>query len=173
VVLRPLTEADGGAFARHVSSDLERLARHLPWLQGTRTPEGAAAWLGRYERQENGRVLAAGAWRDDELLGGAALLSHDPVALSVELGVWVVAPAAGTGLAAACCRELLAVARGRLGAERVAWQCDAQNAASRRLAERLGFRFEGTLRSATVLRGERRDLDLLSLVGDEIDAAVA
>ena len=39
---------------------------------------------------------------------------------------------------------------------------------SRGLAERLGFRHEGTLRSAYVLRGERYDLDVLSLVGDEL-----
>jgi hypothetical protein len=36
----------------------------------------------------------------------------------------------------------------------------------------LGFRYEGTLRSAYVLRDRRCDMDVLSLVGAELDAAV-
>ncbi len=173
VVLRPLSAADGAAFARQGAGDRERLGEFLPWPAGTRTPEGAAEWLGRYERGEDGRVVAGGAWRDGELLGGALLLGHEPAQANVELGVWAVAAVAGSGLAGACCRELLRVARRRLGAERVVWQCDPRNVASRRLAERLGFRFEGTQRSNYVLRGERLDTDLLSLVGPEIDAAIA
>lgn len=51
------------------------------------------------------------------------------------------------------------------------WQTATANVRSRRLAERLGFVHEGTLRSSSVLRGERLDLDLdlLSLVSAEID----
>jgi RimJ/RimL family protein N-acetyltransferase len=37
------------------------------------------------------------------------------------------------------------------------------------LAERLGFRREGTLRGAYVLRGERRDVAVFGLVGKELD----
>jgi RimJ/RimL family protein N-acetyltransferase len=44
------------------------------------------------------------------------------------------------------------------------------NSRSRALAERLGFRYEGTLRSAYVLNGRRYDMDVLSLVGRELDA---
>jgi hypothetical protein len=36
----------------------------------------------------------------------------------------------------------------------------------------LGFQYEGTLRSAYVLRGERYDMDVLSLVGADLDAAL-
>lgn len=62
-----------------------------------------------------------------------------------------------------------AFARGALGVERVTWQCTAVNARSRVLAERLGFRHGGTLRGAYVLRGARYDLDVLSLVGSELE----
>lgn len=172
VVLRRLTSADADAFARQVVRDLDHFGEFLPWPEVARTPRGAAEWLGRYERAEDGRVVAGGAWRDGELLGGALLLAHEPERRSVELGVWAAAAVAGSGLAGACCRELLRVARTALGAERVTWQCDTRNVASRRLADRLGFRFEGTLRSCYVLREERLDLDLLSLVGAEIDAAL-
>ena len=39
-----------------------------------------------------------------------------------------------------------------LGMRRVEWQCNAQNSASRRVAERLGFVFEGIQRYQRVLQ---------------------
>lgn len=169
VELRRLGSADADAFAAHVAGDLEHLGEHLPWPALTRDPSGAADWLGAYERQEEGRVLAAGAWQGDALVGGGVLFRHDPDAAAVELGIWMVTGSEGRGLAGAVCRTLLAVARRDLRAERVAWNCTTGNARSRRLAERLGFVFEGTLRSSYVLRGRRLDIDVLSLVGAELD----
>ena len=173
VRLKRLTSADAGAFAAHVSRDRDHLGEHLPWPAVTDTPEGAAEWLGRYDRQEDGRVIAGGAWRGDELLGGALLFQHDPAHGNVELGTWVVIAGEGRGVARAACRALLAHARRELQVERVEWHAAVANVRSRRLAERLGFRHEGTLRSNFLLRGERHDTDVLSLVGAEIDAALA
>jgi ribosomal-protein-serine acetyltransferase len=168
VVLRRLTAADADAFARHVARDLDRLLTYLPWPEATGTPEGAAEWLGRYDRGEDGRVLVAGAWSEGELLGGALLFHHDPVFNNIEVGCWVVAAGEGHGIVSAACRAMLAIARDELHTERVEWRTTTVNPRSRRLAERLGFRHEGTLRSNYVIRGERQDTDVLSLVGDEI-----
>ena len=44
-----------------------------------------------------------------------------------------------------------------LGYRRYEWKCDVLNAASRRAAERLGFRFEGIFRQATIYKGRNRD----------------
>lgn len=44
-----------------------------------------------------------------------------------------------------------------LGYRRYEWKCDALNAPSRRAAERLGFRYEGIFRQATVYKGRNRD----------------
>jgi ribosomal-protein-serine acetyltransferase len=173
IVLRRLTTADADAFARHVARDGSRLTDYLPWPEATATPEGAAGWLGPYERQEDGRVLVAGAWGDGDLHGGALLFHHTPRFATIELGCWVVGGAEGKGVASAACRALIGLARRELAVERVEWMTTTMNARSRRLAERLGFTYEGTLRSAFVLGGVRHDLDVLSLVGEEIDAAAA
>jgi RimJ/RimL family protein N-acetyltransferase len=172
LVLRRLTEADGAAFAAAMAADHAHAAEHLPWPDVTKDPDGAAAWIGRYERGVEGRVLVAGIFDGDAVVGCAALISHDPAQASAEVGVWVTAAVQGRGAAAAACRALIAVARRELGAERVAWQCTSGNERSRRLAERLGFTHEGTLRSSTVLRGERHDAEVYSLVGGEIDRAI-
>jgi RimJ/RimL family protein N-acetyltransferase len=173
VELRRMGSADARAFADHVAGDVERLGEHLPWPALTATAGGAEPWLERYEHGEDGRVVVGGAWAGDELLGGALLFHHDPVHANVELGCWVVAAGEGHGVAAAACRALLARARSELLVERVEWRAATGNARSRRLAERLGFSHEGTLRSSYELRGSRYDTDLFSLVGDEIDRAVA
>jgi RimJ/RimL family protein N-acetyltransferase len=44
-----------------------------------------------------------------------------------------------------------------LGYRRLEWKCDALNAASRRAAERYGFKFEGIFRQHMVVRGRNRD----------------
>jgi ribosomal-protein-serine acetyltransferase len=173
VELRRLTTADAAAYADHVARDGARLREHLAWPAVTDTPEGAERWLGAYERREDGRVVVAGAWHDGSLLGGALLFHHDPVNRNVEIGCWLVAAGEGHGVAAAACRAMLEIARRELEAERVVWRVAPGNVRSRRLAERLGFRYEGTARSDYLLRGTRYDTDVFSLVGAEIDAAIA
>ncbi len=54
-----------------------------------------------------------------------------------------------------------------LGYRRYEWKCDALNAPSRRAAERLGFRFEGIFRQATVYKGRNRDSAWYSVLDRE------
>jgi RimJ/RimL family protein N-acetyltransferase len=171
-ILRRLTVADAVPFAAHIAGDLSRLGEHLPWPAATSSVDGARAWLENHELARDGRVIAVGAWEESRLLGGAVLFHHEPASAAIELGCWVVAEAEGRGIAAACCVELLELARSGLRAERVEWRTTPANMRSRRLAERLGFRYEGRLRSRYVLREARLDVDVLSLVGAEIDAAI-
>lgn len=172
-MLRTLTVADAPAFAAHIAGDVARLSEFLPWPVRTDTPSGAALWVGQYTDGVDGRLEVAGIERDDALLGGIVLFSHSEAMASVELGCWIVAGAEGVGAVRAACVEGLREARQTYAVERVVWQCDPENTRSGGLARRLGFQFEGLLRSSYVLRGERRDTELYSLVGSEIDAAIA
>jgi len=54
-----------------------------------------------------------------------------------------------------------------LGYRRYEWKCDALNAPSRRAAERLGFRFEGIFRQATIYKGRNRDTAWYSILDEE------
>lgn len=54
-----------------------------------------------------------------------------------------------------------------LGYRRVAWRCDSTNVASRRAAERLGFRFEGRFRQVMTRKQRNRDTDWLSMIDGE------
>ncbi|GAA5166398.1 GNAT family protein [Pseudonocardia eucalypti] len=54
-----------------------------------------------------------------------------------------------------------------LGYRRWEWKCDALNDPSRAAAERLGFRYEGTFRQATVVKGRNRDTAWYSILDAE------
>jgi RimJ/RimL family protein N-acetyltransferase len=54
-----------------------------------------------------------------------------------------------------------------LGYRRYEWKCDALNAPSRAAALRLGFRYEGLFRQATVYKGRNRDTCWFSILDSE------
>ncbi len=54
-----------------------------------------------------------------------------------------------------------------LGYRRYEWKCDVLNAPSRKAAERLGFRFEGIFRQATLYKGRNRDTAWYSILDKE------
>jgi hypothetical protein len=54
-----------------------------------------------------------------------------------------------------------------LGYRRYEWKCDALNAPSRAAARRLGFRYEGMFRQATVYKARNRDTCWFSILDSE------
>jgi hypothetical protein len=53
------------------------------------------------------------------------------------------------------------------GYRRFEWKCNAHNLASRRAAQRLGFRFEGVFRQADVVKGRNRDTAWFGAIDSE------
>ena len=54
-----------------------------------------------------------------------------------------------------------------LGYRRYEWKCDSLNAPSRAAAERLGFKYEGLFRQATIYKGRNRDTAWFSIIDGE------
>ena len=54
-----------------------------------------------------------------------------------------------------------------LGYTRLVWRCQALNTASRRAAERYGFKAEGVWRGAAIVKGWQRDVAWHSMLADE------
>ena len=85
-----------------------------------------------------------------------------------EVGYWVAKEARGRGVAT---RALILVAgwvfeNSEVG--RFQLRADTENVASRRVAEKAGFVREGVMRAALVLKGERRDVVMYSLVREDL-----
>ena len=91
---------------------------------------------------------------------------------SGEVGYWLGSAGRGRGLMTAAVGLVAeyAFAPEGLGLQRMLWYAHVGNWASRRLAWRLGFTFEGTVRAHLVQRGQRRDAWVATLVaGDPIE----
>ncbi|MGQ4878686.1 GNAT family N-acetyltransferase [Billgrantia sp. LNSP4103-1] len=123
--------------------------------------------------------LAARAESDDPLffaivepasgraLGLASYLNIVPEHGSIEVGHLHFSPMLRRTPAATEAMLLLMRHAFELGYRRYEWKCDAFNAASRRAAERLGFRFEGIFRQHRVANGRNRDTAWFSLLDSE------
>jgi RimJ/RimL family protein N-acetyltransferase len=124
--------------------------------------------------------LVTAAGRDDPLVhtivnrrsghavGVASLMRIDPAAGVIEVGGINYSPRLQR-LPAATEAMYLLMRRvfDELGYRRYEWKCDSLNAPSRAAAQRLGFRYEGLFRQATVYKGRNRDTAWFSIIDGE------
>lgn len=144
-----LERGDADALHALIERNRERLARWLPWA-GSQTLEGTRGFI-------EGRALAAiaqadgfeiGVWWRGRLVGmvGIHAVRRHPTRGSI--GYWLATEAEGHGLMTRAVRAVLAKGFDDLGFARLDIRADVDNARSRALPERLGFRHEGVLRRA-------------------------
>lgn len=129
--------------------------------------EALGEWLGSLAA-DRGSVPHTISLADGRPVGVAAYLRLDEANGSVEVGGIVFAEELQRTTAATEAMYLMARhVFDDLGYRRYEWKCDSRNVPSRRAAERLGFRYEGTFRNALVYKGRNRDTDWLSITDAE------
>jgi RimJ/RimL family protein N-acetyltransferase len=105
---------------------------------------------------------------DERPLGWAAYLRITPEFGVIEIGhIWFAPELQRTTAATEAIYLLISHAFDDLGYRRVEWKCNALNAASRRAAERCGFRFEGVFRKHQIVKGRSRDTAWYAITDDE------
>jgi RimJ/RimL family protein N-acetyltransferase len=166
---------------------LEPLAQsHVPdlgWMldgdadtaQFTRIPSNPDAgflssWLGRYERSWETGDAAGFAVREagtGNAIGFAGFVQLDLEKQEGEIG-YVIAPAArGRGAGGRAVELLTRWGFSDLELQRLELRIDPANAASARIAERAGYRLEGTLRNLYFKEGRRSDVGVWSRLAGE------
>jgi RimJ/RimL family protein N-acetyltransferase len=165
VSLRAFRDTDAGAIA--VMMDEPEIAR---WTRAP-SPYGereAIEWLALHPALlERGELpLAVVDAESDKLLGSVGLRIRDEG--RGEFGYLVAARARRRGVGARALRLLARYAFEEHGLARLEAMVRPGNDASIAVAERVGFRREGLLRSYTVIRGERVDTLMLSLLAGEL-----
>jgi RimJ/RimL family protein N-acetyltransferase len=100
--------------------------------------------------------------------GVASYLRITPDHGVIEIGhIWFGASLRRTTAATEAIYLLATHAFDELGYRRLEWKCDSLNQASRRAAERFGFRFEGVFRRHMVVKGRNRDTAWFAITEDE------
>lgn len=107
-------------------------------------------------------------------MGYASYMRIEPAHGVIEVGNILLAPPLQRTAAATEAMYLMARhAFETLGYRRYEWKCNAQNAPSRRAAERLGFTFEGIFRQHMIVKGQSRDTAWFSMLDREWPARKA
>ncbi len=145
----------------------DRIWTYLPY--GPFAGESAlGAWIDEAAAGEDPLFFAIVERRSGRALGVASYLRIAPESGSIEVGHINYAPALQrTAAATEAMYLMMRRVFGELGYRRYEWKCDALNDASRQAAERLGFRFEGVFRQATVYKQRNRDTAWFSVIDRE------
>ena len=166
VALRGWRDADAGAIAAMMDEpEIARFTR-APSPYGERD---AIAWLALHPallRRREELPLAVVDPGGERLLGSVSLRFRGDG--RGEFGYVVAAPARGRGIGTRALRLLSRYAFDEHGLERLEVLVQPDNEASLALAERVGFRREGVLRSYTTIRGRRVDMVLLAMMRGEL-----
>src|SRR5262249_18520985 len=132
-----------------VDRNRARLRQWLPWLDGSNQPSDTAAFIrSALAAFADGRGGAFGLWLDRAIAGSIGFPPLRPVNRGGAIGYWVSQQHEGRGHVTRAARALCAHAFGELGLHRVEIRVAPDNAKSRAIPVRLGFREEGTLREA-------------------------
>ncbi len=107
-------------------------------------------------------------------LGYQTFLRIDPANRVIEVGNIMYTPALQRTTGATEAQYLFAsYVFDTLGYRRYEWKCNALNAPSRRVAERLGFTFEGVFRQHMIVKGRNRDTAWFAMLDSEWPARKA
>ena len=163
LLLRPLVEADVDDLWPLVSNP--EIPKQMSWAPH-QTREDTHEWVLRQaEARARGLGLVWGLEKDHHIVGciGLGSITWQDRALRcdrAELGYWLAPPLWGQGLVTEAARGVVAFGFDDLGLHKITTQCFADNAASRRVIEKCGFRFVGR-REEDVWRDEKWHAHLL------------
>jgi len=153
----------------HTAYLLDQEGRNWTYLPYGPFPrfEDYRAWLERACLVDDPLVHAIIERRSGRAVGVASLMRIDPAGV-IEVGGINYAPALQrTPAATEAMYLMMRRVFDELGYRRYEWKCDSLNAPSRGAAQRLGFRYEGMFRQATVYKARNRDTCWFSILDSE------
>jgi RimJ/RimL family protein N-acetyltransferase len=174
VLVRLWSDSDAEALFAAIDRSREHLRTWMEWVDRHQDVADTRDYITRalldFTRRDS---MALGIFdRTDNrtVLGSTGFHDIDWTVPTLEIGYWVVPEAEGRGYVTEAVALLTEFALREFSANRIAIYCDPRNLRSRRVAERLGYRFEGQLRNtARTPQGALRDSLAFSLVPGEWD----
>jgi RimJ/RimL family protein N-acetyltransferase len=133
----------------------------------------ARAWIANWDEswKEETAVSWAIVGNDDKLTGQVGLRGISLFDASAELSYWVVPSARGAGIAGKAVQAVAKWSFSTVGMHRLFLQHSTANGASCRVAEKAGFRPEGTLRSAMLHADGWHDVHLHAQLRNDVLAS--
>ena len=164
-----------GRHAEQVYAAVDRnrvhLRRWMPWVDSSRSPDDIRAFIGRRLKRfaEHG-FFQAGIWEGSEAVGVIGF--HDPNEMNhhVSLGYWLDEKRQGRGIMTRATAALVDYALIDRQVNRVEIRAAPENARSRAIPLRLGFKEEGILRQDEFLYDHYKDSVVYGMLASEWNA---
>jgi ribosomal-protein-serine acetyltransferase len=173
VVVMPVRLDDAAALATLVTENVHHLRTFMPKVVGLDSLPVCQAYLqGVMDAGEAGTLLEWHIVANDRLCGAIRLNHIELDNRKAAIGYYIGEKYQGRGLASLSVRAVLQFAFERLGFNRIHLQCASDNVPSQRVAERLGFAWEGLLRQAELVDGVYLDHFVYGILRDEFAAQV-
>ncbi len=167
VRLMPVSVSDALALSTLIAANLDHL---MPKVVRLHTFESARDYLTCVVEANGKGDLLEWHLMDGDVLCGAIRLNHiEKDCHKTSIGYYLGTKYLGRGLATAAVQTVLRFVFERLNFNRVELRCASHNAASQRLAKRLGFSWEGMLRQAELIGDTYVDHYVYSLLRSEFD----
>lgn len=169
--LRPFRRKDVGSVHRAVETSLPELARWLPWAAQNYSRSVTANFIrdSMASWSENKAFDFAIRRHDDpdRHVGNVSIWWVSKVNRVGEIGYWVRSDETSTGICTEVTARILEMGFHELGMHRATLRIAVGNRASERVAEKLGFRLEGTLRDEVRVGGRWLDHTIWGLLERE------
>jgi ribosomal-protein-serine acetyltransferase len=166
LLVRPLGPDDARAWYEAVAENRPHLARWIRSAPAVASVEEATRLIAeRQVRTASREEVYVGLWHQGRMAGSISV-RVDWREHSAEFGYWLGEALQGQGLMTRACQAVIGVLFSR-GLHRIEIRCATENAASRRIPERLGFTLEGTLRHTQRLNGNFVDHAVYGLLASE------
>lgn len=140
----------------------------LPWLKRIHSPQDTAAFILKLMAERGPQFVVV---VDEQICGGVGFYHLDQAERKATVGYWLGAEYTGHGIMVDAVRHLCQHGFQNLLLEKVEIRCAAENLASRKVPERLGFYYEGVLPKAEWLSDRYVDHAIYSILKEEFTVA--
>jgi ribosomal-protein-serine acetyltransferase len=168
IELQLIQHADCRELFTLISVNRKHLRPWHPWIDHIRSATDLDRFItGWLQQLSNNRGFHAGIRFEGKLCGAINHLNIDWLNRSTVLSYWLDENHQGRGIMTAACRAFVSHAFETLQLNRVTIECASGNARSRRVPERLGFKFEGIIRAAEWLHDHFADHAIYGILKDD------
>ena len=170
LLIRRYRETDLDDLYKSAIASVSEVFEFLPWCHPDYSRVDAQEWLANIEASwRTGKAYQFAIYDKSNLTfhGGCGLnrVDEHPIA---NLGYWIKSSSSGKGIATEASAGLARFGIEHLNLQRLEIIISTNNAKSNRVAEKIGARFEGTLRNRLLLHEKIHNAYIYSIVPREI-----
>jgi len=171
ILIRPFVPDDRTAVYAAVRESIESISRWMSWCHSDYSMREVEEWVALCEKnwqiQAADREFGIFDAQSSEALGCVGINQLNGVHNFANLGYWVRTTCTGRGVASTAARLAAQFAFRELKLSRIEIVARVENIASRRVAERIGCKFECVARNRLLYKGHPYDAAVYSLLPGE------